>query len=466
MNRYYTIGFDEGTQSIGRAEKKIIKILLEKLPVHICLINSTWLGDSLEDLKDFIDKTPCTEAAVYSGPDWENTSEPGKRTATHRLLEDKFEKVHHIGNTNKGYYFSFWLEFIKDNWKYYNKEKYKSEPKLVRSATVGENGKHFLCYNRKPHDHRVSILNKIHAVGLEKFGIISATIENKGYSFPNPIILDETHDDKTLKIINEWEGQNENDIISLGDANNWQRHFLTVVTETTIHTDVLLSEKTFKPIMGLRPFLILGDQNLYKKLKEMGFDIFEDMFSDILISLSHPDYENRADYIVEQLDKLSAFSYSELDEKYKDLLPRLKANRKRLEEVIDENSNRIDNIDEVFKSNEQNSLQVPWNFYFEMETFKKDYPPGPKLAHWKVGQWDISMPSNFAKKEGSLVEPPYTVDRSFHNPNDRFYLWMDKLDDPQTGNMYRDGKGITVGEIFNMQWWYEYAELNFKQMDL
>ena len=50
-----------------------------------------------------------------------------------------------------------------------------------------------------------------------------------------------------------------------------------VVTETTIHSDVLLSEKTFKPIIGLRPFLILGDQNLYKKLVEMGFDVFEDM---------------------------------------------------------------------------------------------------------------------------------------------------------------------------------------------
>ena len=214
MIRYYTIGFDKGEQAIGQTEKKIVDLLLEKLPAHICLINSTWLGDDLKELKEFIEQTTCTEVAVYSGPDWENTSEPGKRIETHRLLEDKFEKVHHIGNTNKGYYFSFWLEFIKDNWKYFNKEKYKSEPKLVRSATVGKHGKHFLCYNRKPHDHRVGFMNKLmfgseHGQGLSNFGIVSATIENPRYTFRNPIILDESHDPKTLKIINEWEGQNE-----------------------------------------------------------------------------------------------------------------------------------------------------------------------------------------------------------------------------------------------------------------
>ena len=467
MNRYYSAGFDKGTQSIGKTEKVLTKLLLEKLPGRVCLINSTWLGEDPEGLKEFLDQTTCTEAAVYSGPDWDNTTEIGKRVDTHRLLQDKFEKVHYIGNTNKGYYFSFWLQFMRDNWKHFDKGKYKEDPKLVRSATVGENGKHFLCYNRKPHDHRVSLLNKImrgseHSQGLSNFGIVSATIEDDRYTFPNPVILDETHDKKTLKIINEWVGQNENDIVSLGDAENWQRHFLTVVTETTIHTDVLLSEKTFKPIIGLRPFLILGDQNLYKKLKEMGFDIFEDMFPDILISLSNPGYEKRVDYIVDQLEKLTALSLDELDEKYKNLLPRLKANRKRLEEVMTENYNRILNIGEVFKSNEQNSIQVPWDFYFEMETFAKDYPPQNKRDHWKIGQWEINMPNVGYRKTTTPIDPPYIVNRSFHNPNDIFYLWYDKLDNPQSGNM----QGHSVGHISQMHWWYEYAELDYRLMDI
>ena len=473
MNRYYSKGFDSGTQSIGRTERRLVELLQEKLPGHICLINSTWLGDDPIGLKEFIDQTPCTEAAVYSGPDWENTSEPGKRSAAHKSIEDKFEKVHHIGNTNKGYYFSFWLEFIKDHWKHFNKDKYQSEPRLARSEVIDKNGKHFLCYNRKPHDHRVTLLNKImqgveHQQGLSNFGIVSATLEDSRYRFKNPIILDEEHDENTLELINQWDGQNENDIVSLGDAENWSRHFLTVVTETTIHTDVLLSEKTFKPIIGLRPFLTLGDQNLYKKLKEMGFDVFEDMFPDVLICLSHPDYEKRAEYIVNQLRDLTAFTVEELDEKYKDLLPRLKANRARLEEVIEENSNRIENIDEVFKSKEQNSIQVPWDYYFELETFAKDYPPQPIMPHWRTGQWDIGMPANdqIVARTTNPVDPPFIVDRSFHNPNDIFYLWFDKLANPLQGNMYQDGKNRTVGEAANTQWWYEFAELNYKLMDI
>ena len=472
MNRYYSKGFDQGTQAIGKTEQRLVNIILDKLPSHICLINSTWLGDDQKGLKEFIEQTTCTEAAVYSGPDWENTSEPGKRTQTHRLLEDKFEKVHHIGNTNKGYYFSFWLEFIKDNWKHFNKGKYSLEPELVRSATVGENGKHFLCYNRKAHDHRVYLLNKImwdsdHKQGLSNFGIVSATIEDSRYKFRNPIILDEEHDEKTLKTINEWTDQNENDIISLGDATNWQRHFLTVVTETTHHSDVLPSEKTFKPIIGLRPFLILGDKNLYPKLKEMGFDVFEDMFPDIVISLSNPGWEKRADYIVDQLQNLTSFSLEESDEKYKKLLPRLKANRARLEEVISENFKRIENIDEVFKSKEQNSIQVPWDYYFDMETFAKDYPPQPRKDHWKVGQWNIGMPNNYQGVNNvTEVQPPFTVDRSFHNPNDTFYLWFDKLDSPLAGNMFKDGANYTVGDVANAQYWFEFAELKHKLMDI
>ena len=40
MIRYYTIGFDKGDQAIGKTEKKIVNLLLDKLPAHICLINS------------------------------------------------------------------------------------------------------------------------------------------------------------------------------------------------------------------------------------------------------------------------------------------------------------------------------------------------------------------------------------------------------------------------------------------
>ena len=491
MNRYYTIGFDDPTQagwpeastSISKMETGMVQNLLDRLPGNICLINSTWLGDDLKGLKKFISETTCTEAAVYSGPDWENTNCINKRKDAHQLIQDNFDKVYHVGNTNKGYYFSYWLKYIDNHWASYARAKWINPPKLARKpdGTVGQNGKHFLCYNRKPHDHRVTLLNKIHDQGLENFGIISAMEPHNDYKFKNPIILDEEHEIEDQPLMSEWVGQSCNDIATLGDVENWSRHFLTVVTESCIHSDIFLSEKTFKPIIGLRPFLILGDQNLYKKLKEMGFDIFEDMFPDILQAMSHPDYERRIDYITNQLERITALSHEELEDKYNELSPRLWANRKRLGEVIKENWERVDNIDEVFKSKEQNSIQVPWEHYFTMEEFAKDYPPQPRRPHWKSGQWEIGMPSNAVASPDRFGEivPPFIVDRSFHNPTDIFYLWFDKLkqgpvsgrpiaqDQPYVpGNCFRDGLNVTASQRSNMQWWYEYADLNHKLMDI
>ena len=44
-----------------------------------------------------------------------------------------------------------------------------------------------------------------------------------------------------------------NDIHSFGHNANWNNHFLNIVSETTTYTDVFITEKTFKPIIGERP---------------------------------------------------------------------------------------------------------------------------------------------------------------------------------------------------------------------
>ena len=41
-----------------------------------------------------------------------------------------------------------------------------------------------------------------------------------------------------------------NDINSLGHQDNWNNHFLNVVSETTTYTDVFLTEKTLKTNSG------------------------------------------------------------------------------------------------------------------------------------------------------------------------------------------------------------------------
>jgi hypothetical protein len=59
----------------------------------------------------------------------------------------------------------------------------------------------------------------------------------------------------------------------LGDINIWNQSFLNVVTET-VDNSFWLSEKTFKPIIGKRPFVILNEKSL-AGLKEVGFKTFD-----------------------------------------------------------------------------------------------------------------------------------------------------------------------------------------------
>jgi hypothetical protein len=69
-----------------------------------------------------------------------------------------------------------------------------------------------------------------------------------------------------------------NDIYSLGDLNVWNSHFLNIVTETLEGASypTWITEKTLKPIIGARPFIIYGDPAIYTVLEKFGFETFLD----------------------------------------------------------------------------------------------------------------------------------------------------------------------------------------------
>jgi hypothetical protein len=90
-----------------------------------------------------------------------------------------------------------------------------------------------------------------------------------------------------------------NDIATLGNMDNWQRHFLNVVTETVynINRSYFVSEKIYKPILGMRPFLVYDTDSAYCWLKQRGFESYVDDFADITdLDLKNPD--NLAPFLV------------------------------------------------------------------------------------------------------------------------------------------------------------------------
>lgn len=75
-----------------------------------------------------------------------------------------------------------------------------------------------------------------------------------------------------------------NDVASLGPIDRWQKHLVNIVTETVwdIEQHNFVSEKTFKPILGLRPFLLYAANGGIKCLHSRGIEPYVTDFADII----------------------------------------------------------------------------------------------------------------------------------------------------------------------------------------
>jgi hypothetical protein len=145
----------------------------------------------------------------------------------------------------------------------------------------------YMCLNRKPHQHRMRLYHGLEDAGLLDLGIVSMG--------GNPVPIRSLEEDCEGQEIAPNGGKEQfgitNDIVSLGNINNWQRHFVNVVTETIwdIEPSDFLSEKTFKPILGLRPFLIYAPNGGVACLHSRGLESYVNDFQDMCdINLCEP----------------------------------------------------------------------------------------------------------------------------------------------------------------------------------
>lgn len=177
-----------------------------------------------------------------------------------------------------------------------------------KESTIPKFEYNFLCYQRKPFDYRISLYNLI----KDKKGIV--TLGDQEYEFnkslpDHPGYLDGGND---LAI--------PNDIYSLSNIDIWNKSFLNIVSETIQSVDSLypfISEKTFKPIIGMRPFIVYGNMNTSKLLQSKGFETFDDDFG----FTPKPSYHESALEISRVLDDID-----NVELLYQKLLPKITHN--------------------------------------------------------------------------------------------------------------------------------------------
>jgi hypothetical protein len=204
----------------------------------------------------------------------------------------------------------------------------------------------YVTYNRKPRQHRVDLVNRLIESNLHKSGQISLGAPDPVYSNSTAkFFIDKTVD---YTIPGNWNLDDRygiaHDIHSLGNMEIWTSHLLHIIGETEFNPwdPMFITEKTWKPIIGMRPFVINGQAKIYQYLKDNGFRTFNHYWPHIPVETG-TDISTH-DYIIQVIEYLLTMTTNQLTNLFQNMLPDLQHNRLRFFEFSIEQKNKIQNL--------------------------------------------------------------------------------------------------------------------------
>lgn len=284
-----------------------------------------------------------------------------------------------ISNEMKNEYVS--KDIIKDNFTiiefnfffhrlwFYTKKFHLDDSKEVYNLMMNRNlnlrrerekDKHFLCFNRRSHDHRVFIFSEFMTnpklidksiitlgsqgmIGDQNFKKAIRRFVDKKYKHGYERLYDFIDNyDASVDYRYDTETTNYRDLIDINvDAH--VRTFCNVVTETTISEEtIFISEKTAKPIFMLQPFIIFGNRGTLRKLREMGFKTFDKWWDE---SYDEAWYQDRSEKIISLLEEIASWD----DNKIKNVLNEMEETLIYNYNVMVKNQTTIDFFNEFIK---------------------------------------------------------------------------------------------------------------------
>jgi len=161
----------------------------------------------------------------------------------------------------------------------------------------------YLNKTSRPRDHRIKLLDELSNENLIEWGI---------NTFINPDNQKFEHKrwyknlENVDKHLYDWHSNSFG-----GITQEYIDHsaLIEIITETEI--DYLrFSEKTWKPVLNLRPFLIVGAKHIHKKLKDLGFGLYENIFDYDFDNADNID--DRIHGVVNNLKKIKDIDVNEL----------------------------------------------------------------------------------------------------------------------------------------------------------
>jgi hypothetical protein len=175
-----------------------------------------------------------------------------------------------------------------------------------------ENIKSFACLNKRLRAHRIWFYKYMYESGLLDKGLVSMNLFDKGEWWFEGSVIDVNNMDLMREKLPLLVYEKRNDEL---DDNYYIRRFnnqvcldtyVTVVSEAHCGDSsetMFISEKTYKVIACRQPFIIMGNKDTLKKLRQCGYRTFDGFIDESYDSL--PTFQ-RMEAIIESLKKIDA----------------------------------------------------------------------------------------------------------------------------------------------------------------
>lgn len=213
--------------------------------------------------------------------------------------------------------------------------------------------KKFLCFNRS--------MNRAHRLAIAAMAIKYDLLKDSTFSFLANLNVDTaytdlknfyTYDDNLeevyKKIVSIVPYEIDTHHLSPAEKQSFQNvdvnkkelyenSYVHIVSETLCNTDLdsFMSEKTWRPILNLQPFVYIGNYNALARLKHLGFKTFHPYIDETYDEIRDP--TERFQAIEKEILKLNAMSIEELHKWYYDITDIVIHNQEHLAGMTDYN---------------------------------------------------------------------------------------------------------------------------------
>lgn len=192
----------------------------------------------------------------------------------------------------------------------------KEEYQNLNPASVKNFGskKNFICLNRHPRQHRVNLVSYLLGQNFEQHGTISFRDQHVQATdwldrvswqlteyqsaqikpilqqgFAKTKLLNLTNDISTVDELYIQHTNNNATNFDLHLRNIYNNHFVEIVSETLFNTPTIgVSEKFLNSVYGCVFPIVIGGQGIVKCLKDMGFDMFDDIVNQSYDTIADP----------------------------------------------------------------------------------------------------------------------------------------------------------------------------------